>query len=228
MPWQLSLGLGVSERCLPTRNKEYQTQPERNDARMSRKATIERKTSETDIVVKLDIDGKGESDIETGVGFFDHMLTLFAKHGLFDLQVTAKGDLQVDGHHTVEDVGICMGQAFDRALGDKHGIARYGFIVLPMNEALATICADICGRPYLAYNMDLSASHVGGFDTDLTHEFFQAFTTNSGLTLHVRLLAGTNPHHVIEAVFKGFGKAMDQATTIDPRIAGVQSTKGVL
>jgi imidazoleglycerol-phosphate dehydratase len=195
---------------------------------MSRKATIERKTAETDIVVKLDIDGKGESKIDTGVGFFDHMLTLFAKHGLFDLEVAAKGDLQVDGHHTVEDVGICMGQAFDRAMGDKHGIVRYGFIVLPMNEALATICTDICGRPYLAYNMDLSASHVGGFDTDLTHEFFQAFTTNSGLTLHVRLLAGTNPHHVIEAVFKGFGKAMDQATTIDPRIAGVQSTKGVL
>ncbi len=195
---------------------------------MSRQATIERRTSETDIIVKLDIDGTGESSIDTGVGFFDHMLTLFAKHGLFDLEVSAKGDLEIDGHHTVEDVGICMGQAFNKALGDKHGITRYGFYVLPMNEALATICADICGRPYLAYNMDLSASHIGGFDTDLTHEFFQALVTHMGLTLHVRLLAGTNPHHVIEAVFKGFGKAMDQATTIDPRIAGVQSTKGVL
>ena len=195
---------------------------------MSREATIECKTAETDIVIKLNIDGTGDSNIDTGVGFFDHMLTLFAKHGLFDLEVKAKGDLEVDGHHTVEDVGICMGQAFDKALGGKEGLARYGFYVLPMNEALATICADICGRPYLAYNMDLSASQIGGFDTDLTHEFFQALVTNMGLTLHVRLLAGTNPHHVIEAVFKGFGKAMDQATLIDPRIAGVQSTKGVL
>lgn len=195
---------------------------------MPRQATIKRKTSETDIVVKLDIDGKGDSSIDTGVGFFDHMLILFAKHGFFDLDVKAIGDLEIDGHHTVEDVGICMGQAFDKALGDKTGIARYGFFVLPMNEALATICADLCGRPFLAYNMDLSASQIGGFDTDLTHEFFQAFVTHSGLTLHVRLLAGTNPHHVIEAVFKGFGKALDQATSIDPRIGGVQSTKGVL
>lgn len=195
---------------------------------MSRQATIERKTSETEITVRLELDGTGESSIDTGVGFFDHMLTLFAKHGLFDLEVNARGDLEIDGHHTVEDVGICLGQAFERALGDKEGIARYGFFVLPMNEALATVCADFCGRPYLAYNMDLSTSRIGGFDTDLTHEFFQALVTNSGLTLHVRLLAGTNPHHVIEAVFKSFGKAMDQATAIDPRISGVQSTKGVL
>ncbi|HDY69594.1 MAG TPA: imidazoleglycerol-phosphate dehydratase HisB [Actinobacteria bacterium] len=195
---------------------------------MSRQATIERKTSETEITVRLELDGTGESSIDTGVGFFDHMLTLFAKHGLFDLEVNARGDLEIDGHHTVEDVGICLGQAFERALGDKEGIARYGFFVLPMNEALATVCADFCGRPYLAYNMDLSTSRIGGFDTDLTHEFFQALVTNSGLTLHVRLLAGTNPHHVIEAVFKSFGKALDQATAIDPRISGVQSTKGVL
>lgn len=195
---------------------------------MSRQATVKRKTSETDILVELDIDGKGNSDVDTGVGFFDHMLTLFAKHGFFDLKVKAKGDLEVDGHHTVEDVGICLGQAFEKALGDKKGITRYGFIVLPMNEALATVCLDICGRPFLAYNIDLSTSHVGGFDTDLTHEFFQALVTNSGLTLHVRLLAGTNPHHIIEAIFKGFGKAMDQATLPDPRISGVQSTKGVL
>lgn len=195
---------------------------------MSRQATIERTTSETDITIKLDIDGKGDSKIDTGVGFFDHMLTLFAKHGFFDLEVSAKGDLEVDGHHTVEDVGICLGKAFSDALGDKSGITRYGFFVLPMNEALATVALDISGRPFLAYNMDLSASHVGGFDTDLTHEFFQAFITNAGVTLHIRLQAGTNPHHVIEAVFKGFGKAMDHACTIDPRIAGVQSTKGML
>lgn len=195
---------------------------------MLRKATIERKTTETDIVVKLDIDGTGESKIETGVGFFDHMLTLFAKHGLFDLEVTAKGDLEVDGHHTVEDVGICLGQAFDQALGDKSGIVRYGFFILPMNEALATVSVDLSGRPFLAYNLDMSASKVGGFDTDLTHEFFQAFMTNAGVTMHVRLQAGTNPHHIIEAVFKAFGKALDAATRLDSRITGVQSTKGVL
>ncbi|RJQ47918.1 MAG: imidazoleglycerol-phosphate dehydratase, partial [Gaiellales bacterium] len=146
----------------------------------------------------------------------------------FDLEVSARGDLEVDGHHTVEDVGICLGKAFSDALGDKSGITRYGFFILPMNEALATVSLDISGRPFLAYNMDLSASHIGGFDTDLTHEFFQAFITNAGVTLHIRLQAGANPHHVIEAVFKGFGKAMDRACTIDPRITGVQSTKGML
>lgn len=195
---------------------------------MSRTATIERTTSETDIIVKLNVDGTGESNIDTGVGFFDHMLTLFAKHGLFDLDVSAKGDLQVDGHHTVEDVGICLGQAFKEALGTKEGIARYGFFILPMDEALATVSVDISGRPYLAYNLDMTASKVGGFDTDLTHEFFQAFITNAGISMHVRLQAGTNPHHVIEAVFKAFARAMDVAITIDPRITGVQSTKGML
>ncbi|MEK7817731.1 MAG: imidazoleglycerol-phosphate dehydratase HisB [Actinomycetota bacterium] len=195
---------------------------------MSRTATIERTTAETKITVKLAVDGAGESKINTGVGFFDHMLTLFAKHGLFDLEVAAKGDLEVDGHHTVEDVGICLGQAFEKALGDKKGITRYGFFMLPMNEALATVSVDISGRPFLAYNMDMSTSRIGGFDTDLTHEFFQAFVSNSGMTLHIRLQAGTNPHHVIEAVFKGFGRALDQATMLDPRISGVQSTKGVL
>ena len=195
---------------------------------MSRQATIERKTTETDIVVKLEIDGTGESKIDTGVGFFDHMLTLYAKHGLFDLEVTARGDLEVDGHHTVEDVGICLGQAYDQALGNKEGITRYGFFILPMDEALATVCVDISGRPYLAYNLDMTASKVGGFDTDLTHEFFQAFIVNAGISMHVRLQAGTNPHHVIEAVFKAFARAMDEATMLDSRRPGVQSTKGVL
>lgn len=195
---------------------------------MSRTATIERTTSETDITVKLNVDGTGESNIDTGVGFFDHMLTLFAKHGHFDLDISAKGDLQVDGHHTVEDVGICLGQAFKEALGTKEGIARYGFFILPMDEALATVALDLSGRPYLAYNLDMTASKVGGFDTDLTHEFFQAFITNGAVSMHVRLQAGTNPHHVIEAVFKAFARAMDVATTIDPRITGVQSTKGML
>ena len=195
---------------------------------MPRQATIERTTSETDIDVKLSIDGAGDSRVNTGVGFFDHMLTLFAKHGLFDLEIDAKGDLEVDGHHTVEDVGICLGQAFDKALGNREGIVRYGFVILPMDEALATVSIDISGRPFLAYNLDLSASQVGGFDTDLPHEFFQAFVNNAGITLHVRMQAGTNPHHIIEAVFKGFGKAMDQATRVDPRITGVHSTKGVI
>ncbi|MFA5802616.1 MAG: imidazoleglycerol-phosphate dehydratase HisB [Thermoleophilia bacterium] len=195
---------------------------------MSRQATIERKTNETDVVVRLEVDGAGESKIDTGVGFFDHMLTLFAKHGLFDLEVTAKGDLEVDGHHTVEDVGICLGQAFSQALGNKESITRYGFFILPMDEALATVCVDISGRPYLAYNLDMTASKVGGFDTDLTHEFFQAFIVNAGISMHVRLQAGTNPHHVIEAVFKAFARAMDEATMLDPRRPGVQSTKGVL
>lgn len=195
---------------------------------MSRTAIIERTTSETDISVRLNVDGTGESSIDTGVGFFDHMLTLFAKHGLFDLVISAKGDLQVDGHHTVEDVGICLGQAFREALGTKEGIARYGFFVLPMDEALATVAVDISGRPFLAYNLDMTSSKVGGFDTDLTHEFFQAFISNAGVSMHVRLQAGTNPHHVIEAVFKAFARAMDVATTVDQRITGVQSTKGML
>ncbi|MHB1464306.1 MAG: imidazoleglycerol-phosphate dehydratase HisB [Thermoleophilia bacterium] len=195
---------------------------------MSRQATIERATSETEIDVNLTLDGVGDSKVSTGVGFFDHMLTLFAKHGLFDLKINAKGDLEVDGHHTVEDVGICLGQAFDKALGNREGIVRYGFVIVPMDEALATVSIDISGRPFLAYNLDLSASQVGGFDTDLPHEFFQAFVNNAGITLHVRMQAGTNPHHIIEAVFKGFGKAMDQATRVDPRITGVHSTKGVI
>ncbi len=195
---------------------------------MPRLAAIDRTTSETEIKIELAVDGAGNADVNTGVGFFDHMLTLFAKHGLFDLAVQAKGDLEVDGHHTVEDIGICLGQAFDKALGERRGIGRYGFVILPMDEALATVSIDISGRPLLAYNLDLSASHIGGFDTDLAHEFFQAFVNNAGVTMHVRMQAGTNPHHIIEAVFKGFGKAMDQATSLDPRITGIHSTKGVI
>ncbi len=195
---------------------------------MSRNATIERSTTETEIDVKLAIDGAGVSKIGTGVGFFDHMLTLFARHGFFDLEISARGDLQVDGHHTVEDVGICLGQAFDQALGDRKGITRYGAVILPMDEALATVSIDISGRPFLAYNLDMSDSHIGGFGTDLAHEFFQAFVNNAGITLHVRMQAGTNPHHIIESVFKGFGKAMDRATSLDSRITGIHSTKGII
>ncbi|MHB8869853.1 MAG: imidazoleglycerol-phosphate dehydratase HisB [Thermoleophilia bacterium] len=193
-----------------------------------RSAHIERRTRETDISVRLDLDGNGASTVDTGVGFFDHMLELAAAHGRFDLEVRAAGDLQTGGHHTVEDVGICLGSALAEALGDRRGIVRYGSVQLPMDEALALVSVDISGRPYLAYNVDLSHSNIGGFDTDLALEFFQAFVNNARVTLHMRLLAGSNPHHIIEAVFKGFGRALDQATSLDPRVDHIPSTKGVL
>lgn len=193
-----------------------------------RAASIERRTRETDISVRLDLDGSGTCTVDTGVGFFDHMLELFAAHGRFDLLVRANGDLQTGGHHTVEDVGICLGSALAEALGDRRGIVRYGSVQLPMDEALALVSIDISGRPFLAYNVDLSHSNIGGFDTDLALEFFQAFVNNARVTLHVRLLAGSNPHHIIEAVFKGFGRALDQATALDARVESVPSTKGVL
>jgi imidazoleglycerol-phosphate dehydratase len=194
----------------------------------ARSARVERRTRETDVVVSLGLDGGTVRDVSTGIGFLDHMLELFAAHGRFDLEVKAQGDLQTGGHHTVEDVGICLGSALAQALGDGRGIVRYGSVQLPMDESLALVSLDISGRPYLAYNVDLSHSHIGGFDTDLALEFFQAFVNNARVTLHVRLLAGSNPHHIIEAVFKGFGRALDEATRIDPRLEDVPSTKGVL
>lgn len=193
-----------------------------------RSAVVERKTRETDISLRLDLDGVGAGVVSTGIGFLDHMLGLFAAHGRFDLEVKATGDLQTGGHHTVEDVGICLGTALDRALGDKVGIVRYGSVLLPMDESLALVGLDVSGRPYLAYNVDLSHAQIAGFDTDLALEFFQAVVNNARLTLHVRLLAGSNPHHIIEAVFKGFGRALAQATRVDPGVRGVPSTKGVL
>ena len=194
----------------------------------SRWAVVERQTRETDITLRLDLDGVGACTSSTGLGFLDHMLELFSAHGRFDLDVKAIGDLQTGGHHTVEDVGICLGTALDRALGDKVGIVRYGSVQLPMDESLALVSIDISGRPYLAYNVDLSHTQIAGFDTDLALEFFQAVVNNARLTLHVRLLAGSNPHHIIEAVFKGFGRALAQATRVDPSLRGVPSTKGVL
>ncbi len=193
-----------------------------------RSALIERRTRETDISVRLELDGNGASTVNTGVGFFDHMLELWAAHGRFDLDVRASGDLQTGGHHTVEDVGICLGSALAEALGDRRGIVRYGSVQLPMDEALALVSIDISGRPFLAYNVDLSHINIGGFDTDLALEFFQAFVNNARVTLHMRLLAGSNPHHIVEAVFKGFGRALDQATALDPRVDHIPSTKGVL
>lgn len=195
---------------------------------MSRTACIERVTRETAIKVTLSIDGSGQTQVSTGIGFFDHMLTLFGKHGLFDLVAEAKGDLEVDGHHTVEDMGIVLGQALAKALGDKAGIKRYGTAFVPMDEALAMVSLDISGRPYLVFEAVLPSERVGQFDSELTEEFFRALSIHAGLTLHVRLLSGKNTHHIIEAIFKAFGRALDEATRQDDRIKGVMSTKGIL
>lgn len=194
-----------------------------------RTSEINRTTKETDIVLKLNIDGTGKSDIDTGVGFFDHMLTLFASHGMFDLTVKCKGDLDVDAHHTVEDVGICLGKAFAEALGDMKGIKRYADKIIPMDEALILVAVDISGRPHLAFDLDVPAKKVGNFDTELVSEFFLSFVRNAKLALHIKKLAGRNTHHIIEGCFKAFGRTMDDATCFDPRREGVlPSTKGVL
>lgn len=193
-----------------------------------RSATVERRTRETEVVVRLALNGRGECAADTGIGFLDHMLELLSAHGNLDLEVRAQGDLQTGAHHTVEDVGICLGTALAQALGDKAGIARYGSFLLPMDESLALVALDLSGRPHLVYDVNLTNVSVGGFDTDLAVEFFQAVVNNARLTLHVRMLAGGNPHHMIEAIFKGFGRALAQAASPDARIAGVPSTKGVL
>ncbi|HHV74310.1 MAG TPA: imidazoleglycerol-phosphate dehydratase HisB [Thermoanaerobacterium sp.] len=193
-----------------------------------REAEIRRKTNETDVYVKINIDGKGNSSIDTGIGFLDHMLTLFSKHGLFDLQVVAKGDLHVDTHHTVEDVGITLGQAFLKALGDKMSIKRYGVSYVPMDEALLRTVIDISGRPYLYYKLRLSSTLLGNFETETVEDFFRAFAFNSLITLHVEMLHGRNTHHIIEGAFKSLGRALDEATKIDDRVDGVPSTKGSL
>lgn len=193
-----------------------------------RQEKISRKTSETEIELNLSIDGTCGSSIQTGVGFFDHMLTLMTKHGLFDLQVSCKGDLEVDQHHSVEDIGIALGQAFRNALGTKAGITRYASATSPMDEALSTITLDISGRPYLVYHVEGLKDKVGNFDTELVEEFFQAFASNAQVTLHINLAYGKNTHHIIESIFKGFGRALDEASLINERSEGVPSTKGVL
>lgn len=193
----------------------------------NRIATIKRKTAETDITLTLDVDGRGVSNISTGVPFFDHMLTLFAKHGLFDLHVDAKGDVAVDYHHTVEDVGIVLGEAFKQALGDKLGIRRYGFFILPMDESLARVVVDIGGRPHLVYEAEAPTMFVRDFNIVLVKEFARAFSNALGANLHVKLEYGEEPHHVAEAIFKALARALDVATQIDPRTAGqLPSTKG--
>lgn len=195
---------------------------------MARTASVNRKTKETDIAITLNLDGNGTSTIDTGIGFFDHMLEGFAKHGFFDLNCKVTGDLQVDGHHTVEDAGIVLGQAINQAVGDKKGIRRYGYFILPMDDALALCAVDLCGRPYLNFECEFTAPRVGYLDTELVKEFFYAVSYSAGMNLHIKMLSGSNNHHMIEAMFKAFAKALDMATGMDERITDVLSTKGSL
>lgn len=189
---------------------------------------LSRKTKETEIFVSLNLDGSGKSEISTGIGFFDHMLEGFSKHGFFDLTCKVNGDLQVDGHHTVEDTGIVLGQVIAQAVGDKKGICRYGSFILPMDDALALCAVDLCGRPYLNFDCSFPVERVGTLDTELVREFFYAVSYSAGMNLHLKMLDGVNAHHMIEAMFKAFAKALDQAVSFDPRITDVLSTKGSL
>ena len=193
-----------------------------------RNEKITRTTAETSVSLELELDGTGKTDITTGVGFLDHMLILFAKHGRFDLTIKCEGDLEVDQHHTVEDVGIVLGQAFHSSIGTKEGIERYATITTPMDEALSTVSIDISGRPFFVYNVEGLKDKVGNFDTELVEEFFQAFVSHSKVSLHVNLNYGKNSHHIIESIFKGFGRALRVASTINPDVVGVPSTKGML
>ncbi len=195
---------------------------------VARKAIVNRKTSETDISITIDIDGTGKAEVDTGIGFFDHMLISFAKHGLFDLKVKVEGDLYVDCHHTIEDTGIVLGQAIKEAIGDKKSIKRYGSMMLPMDETLVLCALDLSGRPYLVFDSEFTTDRVGYFDTEMVKEFFYAISYSAGMNLHIKKLDGSNNHHIIEAMFKAFAKALDEATTVDPRIKDVQSTKGSL
>ena len=195
---------------------------------MSRQATVSRKTGETDITIKINLDGTGKSVINTGIGFFDHMLKSFAKHGFFDLEVEVKGDLEVDCHHTIEDTGIVLGEAIKQALGDKKSIKRYGSLMLPMDETLVLCALDLSGRPYLVFSGEFTTDRVGEFDTEMVKEFFYAVSYAAGMNLHIKLMAGHNNHHMIEAMFKAFAKALDEAVQKDGRIEDVLSTKGAL
>lgn len=209
------------------KNKQYPA-GYRKEVSMSRNATINRTTKETDINLSLNIDGTGESKIETGIGFFNHMLEGFAKHGFFDLNLSVKGDLVVDGHHTVEDAGIVLGTAIKEAIGDKKGISRYGSCILPMDDALCLCALDLCGRPYFEFDCNFTSERVGYLETELIREFFYAVSYSAGMNLHIKMLSGINNHHMIEAMFKAFARALDAATTKDPRITEVLSTKGSL
>ena len=194
-----------------------------------RSGTVNRRTNETDIAVSLTLDGSGKAEIATGVGFFDHMLELFARHSLIDLSITVKGDTHIDDHHSVEDAGIALGEAVRQALGDKKGIRRYADIHLPMDETLTRVAVDVSGRPFLVFRTRFEAQKIGSFDTELVREFFQAFAINAGLTLHVETLYGDNAHHIAESCFKGLARALRQALQVDPREGGrIPSTKGAL
>ena len=195
---------------------------------MERTSEVDRKTKETDVRIKLNLNGSGNVDISTGIPFFDHMLSLFAAHGFFDLDIKAKGDIEVDYHHTVEDVGLVLGDAFDKALGDRKGLKRYGHAVTPMDEALTAVSVDLSKRPFLVYNVPGALMTGGNGFTALANEFFRAFSTRGGMNLHINVSYGENEHHVLESVFKAAGRALDQAATFDDRISGVHSTKGVL
>ena len=198
------------------------------NAAPQRAAEVERKTRETQVKVALKVDGTGHGEIATGVPFLDHMLESFARHGFFDLRVEAHGDLHIDEHHTVEDVGIVLGRAFRQALGDRSGIRRFGEATVPLDEALCTAVVDISGRSYLSYEVPVAQERVGNFPTELVQDFMKAFSDEAGLNLHLHLRAGRNPHHIIETVFKSFARAMDQASSLEPRVSGVLSTKGTL
>lgn len=195
---------------------------------MTRKSEIERITKETRIDLKLNLDGSGKADISTGIPFFDHMLVLFATHGFFDLSIDAKGDLEVDYHHTIEDVGLVLGEAVFNALGGHKGIKRYGFAVTPMDDAIATVAIDLSNRPYLVYNLPATMVPDGNFDASLVKEFFRAFSVKGGMNLHITAMYGENQHHILESIFKSTGRALDQAITLDPRITDVRSSKGML
>lgn len=195
---------------------------------MDRKARVERTTRETHIIVSVDLDGKGEAQVATGIGFFDHMLMSFAKHSFIDLNVQVQGDLFVDGHHSVEDTGIVLGECIKQALGDKQGILRYGSFCLPMDETLVLCAVDLCGRPYFNYDLKFSSPAIGGLDTQLVREFFYAVSYSLGCNLHIKQLDGINDHHIAEAAFKAFAKAMAEAVTVDKRISGTLSTKGII
>lgn len=194
----------------------------------SRRASVKRVTKETDISMDFEIDGEGISHIDTGIGFFNHMLEGFTRHGFFNLDVIIKGDLEVDGHHTVEDAGIVLGNAIKEAVGDKKGIKRYGYFILPMDDALVLCAVDLCGRPYLQFDCEYKNEMVGDFDTSLVKEFFYAVSYSAGMNIHIKMLNGENSHHIIEAIFKAFAKALDDATSYDNRIKDVLSTKGSL
>ena len=194
----------------------------------TRSAVMKRKTKETEIALEFTLDGTGKSQIETGIGFFDHMLDSFCRHGFFDMKLSVKGDLDVDSHHTVEDTGIVLGQAIKSALGDKQGISRYGSFLLPMDETLVLCAIDLSGRPYLVFDGEYTVDRIGSMDTELVKEFFYAISYSAGMNLHIRKISGVNNHHIIEATFKAFAKALDTACRVDERVQGVLSTKGTM